>query len=318
MLGETNFSKGPNVTSTLIFLSLFFIAGTTYANEPLAIEVPKKLMNQLKSFEPSAIQFLSATDNYLVAIDDTTEEDAPMLFLMDKEGNVDKEPVLIDGLTKMTDIESLSQENGYVYAMSSQSRNKKGKILKERNLFVRGKLNGHILGQTKIIELRAELIKALSSVSDIRVSSMQANFDKLIEIESHYVKNGLVYVGLKDSQSRPGVGLVLEIGKADTIFATGKLDPAQIRVSAELDFAKSGGSDEKISDISLQKDGTLLVTATLENGGGSIWNYDGKKLGLVISYEEEKPEGITFSDDGKVMVVFDQGDEAPLYTYLKD
>ena len=297
------------MTSTLMFLSMLFFVSP--------IEVPKVLMKTLKSFEPSAVQYLSASNNYLVAIDDTTEEDAPMLFLMDNEGNVDKEPVVIEGPTKMTDIESLSQENGYVYAMSSQSRNKKGKILKERNLFVRGKLNGHILGQTKIIELRAELIKALSAASDARISSMQANLDKLIEIESHYIKNGLVYVGLKDSQSRPGVGLVLEIGKADTIFTQGKLDPAQIHVSAELDFAKSGGTEEKISDISLQKDGSLLVTATLEDGGGSIWTYDGKKLSLVNSYAYEKPEGITFSEDGKVMIVFDQGDEAPLYTYLK-
>ncbi len=304
------------MTSTLILLSLFFMACTSYANEPLPVKVPKKLMQQLKSFEPSAIQYLSTTDNYLVAIDDTTEEDAPMLFLMDQEGNVDKEPVVIEGLSKMTDIESLSQENGYIYAMSSQSRNKKGKILKERNLFVRGKLSGHTLGETKIIELRIELIKALSAVTDTRVSSMQANFDKLIEIESHYVKNGLVYVGLKDSQSRAGVGLVLELGKADAIFAQGKLDPAQVRVSAELDFAKFGGT-EKISDISLQKDGSLLVAATLEDGGGSIWTYDGKNLSLVISYETERPEGITFSADGKVIVVFDQGDEAPLYTYLR-
>jgi hypothetical protein len=306
------------MTSTLIFLSLFFVASTSYANEPLAIQVPAKLMQTLKSFEPSAIQFLSSTGNYLVAIDDTTEEDAPLLFLMDTNGNVDKTPVVIEGLSKMTDMESLSQENGYVYVMSSQSRNKKGKILKERNLFVRGKLTGHILGETTVIELRAELIKALSAVSDPRISSMQATFDKLIEIESHYIKNGVVYVGLKDSQSRPGVGLVLEIGKADAIFTQGKLDPAQIRFSTELDFAKSGGTEEKISDISLQKDGSLLVTATLENGGGSVWNYDGQNLRLIMSYESEKPEGITFSDDGKVVVVFDQGNAAPLYTILKD
>ena len=306
------------MTSTLIFLSLFFMANTSYGNVPLAIKVPAKLMNTLKSFEPSAIQFLSATGNYLVAIDDTTEEDAPFLFLMDTNGNVDKTPVVIEGLSKMTDMESLSQENGYVYVMSSQSRNKKGKILKERNLFVRGKLNGHVLGGTTVIELRAELIKALGAVSDTRISSMQATFDKLIEIESHYIKNGVVYVGLKDSQSRPGVGLVLEIGKADSIFALGKLDPAQIRVSNELDFTKSGGTEEKISDISLQKDGSLLVTATLENGGGSIWSYEGQDLRLVMSYENERPEGITFSDDGKVIVVFDQGTETPLYTFLKD
>ena len=306
------------MTSTLIFLSLFFIANTSYGNVPLAIKVPAKLMNTLKSFEPSAIQFLSATGNYLVAIDDTTEEDAPFLFLMDTNGNVDKTPVVIEGLSKMTDMESLSQENGYVYVMSSQSRNKKGKILKERNLFVRGKLNGHVLGETTVIELRAELIKALGTVADTRISSMQATFDKLIEIESHYIKNGVIYVGLKDSQSRPGVGLVLEIGKADTIFAQGKLDPTQIRVSNELDFTKSGGTEEKISDISLQKDGSLLVTATLENGGGSIWSYEGQDLRLVMSYENERPEGITFSDDGKVIVVFDQGTEAPLYTFLKD
>jgi hypothetical protein len=266
---------------------------------PQEISVPKKLKKQLKSFEPSAALYLPQTKNYLVAIDDTTEDDAAMLFLMDKDGNVDQTPVTIAGLTTMTDIESLSSENGYIYAMSSQSRNKKGKVLKERNLFVRGKLKGHKLEETTVIELRPELLKALSSVTDSRLSSMQSSFDKLIEIESSYVRNGILFVGLKDSQPKAGAGIILELGSVDSLFATGKLDAKAVKIAAVLDFSTAGGADEKISDLLLNTDGSLIVTATLENGGGSIWQFDGKNLKMVTSYETEKPEGIAVHRRGK-------------------
>jgi hypothetical protein len=283
---------------------------------PQEMTIPKKLKQQLKSFEPSAALYLPQTNNYLIAIDDTTEADAAMLFLMDRDGNVDQVPVMIENLKTMTDIESLSSENGFIYAMSSQSRNKKGKVLKERNLFVRGKLKGHVLVETSVVELRPELLKALGSATDIRISSMQASFDKLIEIESSYVKNGLLYVGLKDSQPRAGAGIILELGSVASIFSTGKLDPKAIKVSAILDFASAGGTEEKISDLLLNIDGTLIVTATLEDGGGSIWSFDGNELKQITSYQVEKPEGIAQSATGDLLVAFDQGDEAALFTYL--
>jgi hypothetical protein len=295
--------------SMIMFVFLALLA-------PQEINVPKKLKKQLKSFEPSASLYLPLTNNYLVAIDDTTEDDTAMLFLMDKEGNVDQTPVTISGLTTMTDIESISSENGYIYAMSSQSRNKKGKVLKERNLFVRGKLKGHVLEDTTVIELRGELLKALSGATDVRLSNMQLSFDKLIEIESSYVKNGLLYVGLKDSQPKAGAGVILELGSVSTIFSSGKLDAKAIKVAAVLDFANAGGTEEKISDLLLNSDGTLLVTATLEDGGGSIWSFDGTELKHLTSYQTEKPEGIAHSANGDLLVVFDQGDEAALFTYL--
>lgn len=291
----------------LVFLALL---------SPQEIKVPKKLKQQLKSFEPSATLFLPQTNNYLVAIDDTTEDDTAMLFLMDKNGNVDQTPVLIEGLETMTDIESISSEHGYIYAMSSQSRNKKGKVLKERNLFVRGKLKGHVLEETSVIELRPELLKSLNGVTDTHISSLRPSFDKLIEIESSYVKNGKLFVGLKDPQPQGGVGMILELGSVEAMFLSGKLDPKAIKVAAVLDFARAGGTEEKISDLLINADGTLLVTATLEDGGGSIWSYDSLGLKEITSYQNEKPEGIAHSENGDVLVIFDQGDNPGLYTYL--
>lgn len=300
--------------STFLIASL--ITMNAMATSPQEISVPKKLLSQLKSFESSAVVYLPATDNFLISSDDTTEENTPMLFLMDKSGRVNKDPVIISGVKEMTDIESLISDNGYIYAMSSQSRNKKGKVLKARNLFVRGKLQGLNLVETQVFELRGELLKALSAATDARIETMNDTFDQLLEIEASYIKSGLLFVGLKDSQSRPGLGLLLELGSVDEIFKNGKLDPSKLKVAGELDFAKAGGGEEKISDIALTTDGNLLVTATLENGGGSVWKFDGKELTNIKYFSTEKPEGITSLGQDS-LIVFDQGEDPSLFSYLK-
>ena len=301
----------------LFFMTLLCLTVTAMANTPQEISVPKNLLSQLKSFESSAAVYLPATNNFLISSDDTTEDDAPMLFLMDNLGRVNKTPVMITGVSEMTDIESLITNKGYIYAMSSQSRNKKGKVIKARNLFVRGKLSGMEIKDTQVIELRGELLKVLAATSDVRIQTLQTTFDKMIEIEASFIKNGSLFVGLKDSQSRAGLGMVLELGPVDEIFSTGKLAPLKVKVAAELDFTKAGGTDEKISDIALTSEGDLLVTATLENGGGSVWKYDGKTLVNIQFYTTEKPEGIACLSNGESMVVYDQGDEPSLFSYLK-
>src|SRR5687768_9927095 len=120
-------------TAAIALIIFSFLAAPAYSDEnsPVEISIPKKLLSTLKSFEPSAAIFLSDSNQFLLASDDTTEEDSPMLFLMDASGKVNKSPIIIEGMEKLTDIESINQDQDYIYTLSSQSRNKKGKVLKE-------------------------------------------------------------------------------------------------------------------------------------------------------------------------------------------
>jgi hypothetical protein len=303
----------PLALATMIAL-VFAQATLARTGELTEINVPKKLMKKLKSFEPSAALALSADDGYLIASDDTTENDDAMLFLMDGQGNVNKEPVVISGLEKMTDIESLSADGDWIYAMGSQSRNKKGKEKEERNLFVRGKLVGGQLAETEIIELRSQLLRALPKVAAL--SSVKAKLNQKLEIEASFVKDGRLFVGLKDPQPRPGTGLLLELGDAQALFSGESLEASNILLAAELDFAANGGSLEKISDIVPTGD-KLLIAATLEAGGGSLWTFEHGKLERVAEFPDHQPEGLAPGENNETLVVFDQGEDAALFGHVR-
>ncbi len=294
-------------------LSLFLMVGAVFAqaigagNEATEINVPKKLKKKLKSFEPSALVSISR-DEYLVASDDTTKQDDAMLFLMSAEGEVNKNPIYFDGLETMTDIESLSMEDGYLYALGSLSRNKKGKELPERNLLARSRLNGAVLSSTESVELRSVLLEALSNAKDSRLQSLKKDLNRLLETEASFIKNGRFYLGLKDPQPKAGVALVLDIGRVEELFE-GR-EPA-VEVAFELRF----GGKHKLSDIIAAGD-KFYLTTTMEAGGGSLWSYtpiDGV-LTELRSYSELKPEGIAQGERaGELLVVFDQGEEAAMF-----
>lgn len=302
------------LTLALMIALVFAQATLARSGEPSEINVPKKLKKKLKSFEPSAALALGTGEGYLIASDDTTENDDAMLFLMDAEGNVNKEPVIISGVEKMTDIESLSSDGDWIYAMGSQSRNKSGKEKEERNLFVRGKLVDGDLAETEIIELRSQLLRALPKVAAL--SSVKAKLNQKLEIEASFVKEGRLFVGLKDPQPRPGTGLLLELGDAHALFSGENLQAANVRVAAELDFSANGGSLEKISDIVPTGD-KLLIAATLEEGGGSIWTLEHGKLQRRAEFPDHQPEGVAPGVSNETLVVFDQGEDAALFGHAR-
>lgn len=302
------------LTLALMIALVFAQATLARSGAPSEINLPKKLKKKLKSFEPSAALVLSTGDGYLIASDDTTENDDAMLFLMDDEGNVNKEPVVISGVEKMTDIESLSSEGDWIYAMGSQSRNKNGKEKEERNFFVRGKLVDGALTETEIIELRSQLLRALPKVAAL--SSVKAKLNQKLEIEASFVKDGRLFVGLKDPQPRPGTGLLLDLGDAQALFSGENLQAANVRVAAELDFAANGGSLEKISDI-VPAGEKLLIAATLEEGGGSLWTLDQGKLERREEFPDLQPEGLAAREGDETLVVFDQGEDAALFGHTR-
>lgn len=300
-----------NCLRTLAITTLVLLAPPVLAanGSPQEIQVPRKLRKQLKSFDPSAVLYLPENDSFLISSDDTDEEDTAMLFAMNRDGEVSKEPIYFDSLDTMTDIESLSADRGYIYALSSQSKNKNGKVLEERNLFARGRLSGHEVRDTEWIELRPALLSALRRSEEPALQALRPRFADLMEIEASFVKAGRLTIALKDPQPRGGAGLVISLGNADTIFSSGKIDPASIEVLHEIQF----GNGNKISDMFPAGD-RLIFATTRQGEGGSLWAYgqDGS-LHELRRFEQEIPEGIAPINAEEMMVVFDQGEENGLF-----
>ncbi len=290
---------------SLLFVFLFCTVQVAAGEQDLkSINVPKKLRKKLKSFEPSSGIFLPEENKYLVAIDDTTKKDDPWLFFMDENGEVESEPVKIEGLKKMTDMESISQdESGFIYILSSQGLNKSGKEKIERNLFVKAQWNSsHSLEAQEVLELRPILLEALMASRDPILKKMRSQYEELLDIESHFIQNGEVYIGLKEPQFEQSKAVILKLGSVKDVFA-GNIDLSLWQV---LDLRTDQAERVLLSELAWAAD-QLWATSTTDEGLGSLWSYDGKRITLEAEFDA-RSEGLAISEKG-AMLLFDQGND---------
>lgn len=287
----------------IFFLIVGFLGVSTQAAENVlsSVHVPPSLRQKLESFEPSAGIYLPELKMYLVASDDTTSQKDPWLFLMNEQGEVQKNPVRIQGLKSMTDIESLSQdEEGFIYVLSSQGLNKSGKNKKSRNLFVKAVMESNSLKTEKSIELRPLLLKALKSSQDGVLQKMRDQFDKLLDVESHFIKNGELYVGLKEPQPTPNHAVIVNLGRVDDVLS-GQLEAHVWHI---LDLTSSEGVTNRLSDMAW--DGQDFVcTSTSDEGYGHLWQGVEKPVRL-LDFSNVNPEAVVLEED-QAMLLFDQG-----------
>ena len=267
------------------------------------IDVPDSLMKKLKSFEPSAGTYIAEKNQYLISSDDTTESDDPWLFLMSEDGEVEKTPIALEGIKKMTDMESMSQSaDGSIFILSSQGLNKNGKDKKERNMFVKAKWSSSSsLKVVESIELRPLLLKALQTSNDPILSKMRNKYETQLDVESHFIMDGEMYIGLKEPQVKPSQAVVVRLGRVSDVFA-GKVKPSVWRV---LDLQTNNGTHNLLSDM-VWRGKDLLVTSTSANGEGHLWVATGTPRRLA-DFDDVHPEGIILKNNGKGLLIFDQG-----------
>lgn len=281
------------------------------------IKVPTGLSEKLKSFETSSGVYLADLDRYLVSSDDTTKKDDPWLFLMDRKGNVEENPVVIKGLEKMTDIESISQdESGTLYILGSQGLNKNGKDKVERNLFVKAHRADRIIQALDVIQLRPLLLKALLESSDYILSNMKNQFEQSLDVESHFVLDEKLYIGLKDPQPKGGYALILDLGSIDKIFRTKQI--SDLKVVVHLPFSGISANADLLSDMLFFPD-HLILTTTSENNQGRLWKYEfgTKEMTILEEYDGYRPEGVAYNQvTQELLILFDQGEEASLFKNL--
>lgn len=306
---------------TAFLLGLICVCGQLNAavagQEPRGIYVPPALRSTLESFEPSAAIYSERLGRYIVASDDTNKRKNAMLFTMDERGQVDEAPMEIPGLKKMADIESMSEgEDGALYVMSSQGLNKKGKEQKERNLLVRIDSINKKAGKSKSIELRPLLLAAIVSSKDSRLQKIASTLERKLDIESSFIKNGELFVGLKEPQPRPGVAFILRLGSI-TKVVDGNLD--EVTVWKEVDFAAESGDQDLLSDMVWQGD-TLFLSSTTRSQNGRVWSWnDSENLKVLQEFRGLKPEGLALDANKQdLLVLFDQGSKGDgMFSYLR-
>lgn len=286
--------------------------------EPKPILLPASLIMRSR-FEPSGIAWSAARERYLVISDDTgfdgREEHSPWLFMMDKSGKVDPEPLVIDGVKKINDAEAIAVAPDGVYVLASQSHNTKGKRARPRQFFGRVAIDP----SGARVTASTELATALDAAGSERLAELGLVDTNTLDIEGiTATRDGGLLVGLKSPLDDNGDAIVWHMAAPDRLLATGRLADGEVRpllrvrLPITADGAQVGGG---VSDLVELPDGDLLVTATAATGDptsqdGALFRVTRATgaVTLVRTFPGRKPEGVALGATGDtIAVVFDAG-----------
>lgn len=296
---------------------------------PAAIVVPPELAARTR-FEPSAIAWWPARERYVVASDDTgladVSEHVPWLFLMDASGRVEPEPLVIAGLEAMSDVESLAlAPDGSLYVLASQSRSRKGKRPKARQLFARVELTATGARATASVEL-ATLLDTLGAAALAELGLPDTSGLDLEGMTS--TAAGGLLLGLKGPVGPDGTAIVWHLPAPERLLATGEPSAGGLVLWGRIPLTVTGDGKPVpggIAELLELPDGSLLVAATAAGEtdpklqDGALFHVRGPGAAaepvLVRTFPGLKPEGLSRSAEGdSIALVFDAGAGAPQWT----
>lgn len=282
-------------------------------------------------FEPSAIAWWPGRERYVVASDDTglagTTEHLPWLFTMDASGRIDPQPLVVEGLDSMSDIESIAlASDGALYVLASQSRSRKGKRPKARQLFARVELTptggARLTGSVQLVTL-LDLLGS-NALAELGLPDTHA-----LDIEGMTATAaGGLLLGLKGPVGSDARAIVWHLPAPDRLLSTGELAAGGLALwgTIPLEVAADGQKvPGGIAELLELPDGSLLVAATAagehdpQTQDGALYHVRSRDTRgepvLVRTFPGRKPEGLSRSAHGDaIAVVFDAGAGVPQWT----
>lgn len=304
-------------------------------NKPQKVTVPDRL-KEASRLEPSGLVFIEEWERFLVVSDDTglggKEEHKPWMFLMDNNGVFDPNPIIVEGIEELNDIESITRSpNKTIWALASQTPSKKGKRPESRTLLFSMKIDQQRLVATG----RASLLKGLIDMRDEayldslgltkKVERIVDLFDRVINIEGlAWYKDGLL-IGLKEPITPDGKAIIWFLRNPEKFVKHGVLDKGDLNIFGFFPLpldekGRMGG----ISDLFYIDEGGLVISATEPDSSGHGVS-DGAlfyvsppiekgKPQKIIFFSGYKPEGVArIGKSDSLMVVFDMGDQTPMW-----
>lgn len=287
--------------------------------------LPSAIVERTK-FEPSGAIWLADLNKYLVISDDTDELQSPLLFLMNRDGSIDSEPLKIKGLSGIMDIESIVQDDQFIYLLSSQSRNSSGDIKNHRSLFVKVKRVGLELTVISSFELRPLLLSALEKSDNKELQSLgltiQASTVKNgdLDIEGMTLVGNDFLIGLKSPHNANGESLILRLVNKEYIFTNKFFHPQQVILEAKLSFDGKTETDESnkmaLSDLVYSNETYYISTTCKKANCSAIWKASSlasENLILLKTFPVNQLEGIAIGQKNEILGVFDEGKNEPYY-----
>ena len=323
--------------------------------EPHATGVPPAL-RRLTRVEPSAIVWSKAHSRFLVASDDTgypdADDHAPWLLLFTAAGQFAPDPLRVDNLPALNDVESMAWwRDGRLLLLSSQSTSRRGRRPQNRTLLVAAKPEDMRLRADSAVSLSAAIAEHVDPAwrAGLGLSAESSEVDPRLDIEGMAVLGDALLLGLKEPLDPSGCAIVWRLAEPDRLLTTGHIEPGQLtrRACLRLDTDSRGGHEfGGVSDLLLLPDGSLVILssdvpaprppgaqADAAAGdlppGGAAWLIVAKELDaetsaatpivphLLRRFEGMRPEGVALAPDGNhLIIVFDRGEETPFFSTL--
>lgn len=318
------------------------------AASALPMQVPAALV-QRSRFEPSGILARPGEGRYLVISDDTGldgtgSEGSPWLFAMSATGAVEPEPVAVDGVSELDDVEGIAAgDAGEVYLLSSQSHSRKGKRKPARTALLRL----HPEGRGFRVDGEVHLAEMLDASPERAAALGLPEGTQALDIEGLAFQQGSLYLGLKAPLDTNGNAMLWRIASPGALFQGAQSTAARAGKGKE----RTPGSGERLEDAGVSlwararvdvivagrptpggisallflPDGSLAMASTpstAEGDAGALWRVDNPQGGalsprLVQRFPGLKPEGIAPSlSPGKLMIAFDTGAGTPYFQEL--
>jgi len=300
---------------------------------PLAnMEVPEILWQKTR-FEPSGIAWLADIGKYLIVSDDTGIQDTPndhaaYLFLMDENGKVESVPAPLIGIGTVNDLETIAPAgDGTFYLVSSQNISKKNKRPGSRELIIKIKQDGDKFVVQDQVQFLSLLLNsyALQELRDLGLEKFEADGQPVLNIEGAAFYDNALYLGLKEPVSEKGA-IIWKLDDVDNIFKTKKLSPNQLSVYGFVQLGQHKNKTAGISDLMFDQNGKLWALSTIADAGkndqrGGFHRInrfaDGRLEAVCIfSFPGLKPEGICLQGNERFLIVFDKDNENPVFCYI--
>jgi multidrug resistance efflux pump len=287
------------------------------------MSIPYELTKR-SHFEPSGLVWLADLDRYVVISDDTGVEPAqrfaPWLYLMDRAGQVELQPVEIEGISEIADLESISAgPDGTLFVLSSQSLSAKGKRHESRTLLVQVERSGRTFKAKHSIPLLKAIVSAYNTEQltalGLPAEQVAEPGTLVLDVEGSAWRDGSLYIGLKEPVSSKGA-IIWRLDRVADLLAGKPLEAGQLSIWSTVDLGKGNG----IADISFMVSGRMVVTSTrADESAGQLSRVAlvGEPVSgvsaatILLDVPDVQIEGVTEIAPGHLTAVTDKGKKVP-------
>lgn len=253
-----------------------------------------KMLAEGLELEAGGLIYLPESHSLLVASDDNGPNGSPF-WLLDLQNPSQPSNLKVSGLSLVEDVESLSATPSGMFAMSSLSLSKNGKLKAERNLILRFTIQKDLIRVDRALDLRTPLVVAMQRQPLLK--AIAANYDSL-DVEALTVDGSDAYLALKEPQLPDGSTIILKLRKLVEQIEAGSVSNLDLEVQGMVRFeSEYCAKPARITDFVRKPNGLLLLSncSKSEKVGHVWWLNDSatpQRARLIAPLQNARPEGM--------------------------